>query len=239
MRFNVNNGANILLTKQLKQMHRSNFPIAVRETLNSAAFDMKRSTLPSVVKRKFTQRRKTFFRARSKVFKAKGFDLNSMQSTVGFVGNDQAVDNLEQQEFGGKIGSRDFLTTNIARIGGSYESSVKTKNRINQARRYVDARKLPGNKKQQFGRALQKVDKGGFVLADFKNTTFLWKFNKFRKGGNGVQRYDLDLIYTFEQNRSVSVKETKFMREAGKMSGEKLDFYYRKQAQRRFKFGRK
>ena len=45
MILNVNTDAVVALTNKLEKLHRSAFPVAVRSTLNSAAFDMKKDTI--------------------------------------------------------------------------------------------------------------------------------------------------------------------------------------------------
>lgn len=42
MQLNVNTDATVALTNKLEKLHKSAFPVAVRSTLNSAAFDMKK-----------------------------------------------------------------------------------------------------------------------------------------------------------------------------------------------------
>ena len=46
---------------KLRTMHRSNMPIAVRQTLNDAAFDVMKNTLPMIWKDDFIVRNKSFY----------------------------------------------------------------------------------------------------------------------------------------------------------------------------------
>ena len=80
--FDVNTDGAIQLTAKLEKLHRSAFPVAVRGTLNDAAFKTK-SLVPKVARSKFTTRQKSFFRAFSTVDKATGFDLRNMKATAG------------------------------------------------------------------------------------------------------------------------------------------------------------
>ncbi|MBL4809315.1 MAG: hypothetical protein JKY43_04565, partial [Phycisphaerales bacterium] len=45
--FNVNTDAVVSLTNKLEKLHKSAFPVAVRGTLNSAAFDVKQKSMPA------------------------------------------------------------------------------------------------------------------------------------------------------------------------------------------------
>ena len=126
MQLNVNTDAVVAFTNKLEKLNRSAFPVAVRTALNSAAFHMKKDAIINSAKDNFIQRKPSFFKANSKVLPANGFDVNTMQSKVGFTGNSQAVEDLEQQEQGGTIKGRSFLSigdessNNPARSGGSY-----------------------------------------------------------------------------------------------------------------------
>jgi len=123
---NINNTANVAFSNKLERLSKSALPVAVRTTLNSAAFDVKKNTMPEQVSKTFTERRKTFFKANSRVEMARGFNVESMQSKVGFIngGKNQAVRDLEAQEEGGKIGGRSFVPMDTSRISKSLKTIV-------------------------------------------------------------------------------------------------------------------
>ena len=111
--FNVNNDAAISLKANLERLNKSAFPSAVRNTLNSATFDMKRKTVLQSARKNFNAvKEPKLLRNSLLVDKATGFDVNKMESTIGLVklnGNLEAyVSGLEKQEKGGVIdtGSR-------------------------------------------------------------------------------------------------------------------------------------
>ena len=87
MILNINSNAVVSYTNTLEKLHKSAFPVAIRETLNSAAFDVKKNTMPLSAKKSFIERQPTFFKANSKVDKATGFNTSTMKSTVGFFSN--------------------------------------------------------------------------------------------------------------------------------------------------------
>jgi len=50
MQFNINTDAAVVLTNELEKLHRSRLPNAIRGTLNSVAFDVKKHTLHKITK---------------------------------------------------------------------------------------------------------------------------------------------------------------------------------------------
>ena len=119
--FSIDTKASKDFAAKLQQMKASAFPNAVRETLSKAALNVKQKTMPISAKKAFTERQKNFFKANSKVDFAKGKDIKTMQSEVGFIseklkGNSNyAVKDLEAQENGGQITNRSFWVRGCAR----------------------------------------------------------------------------------------------------------------------------
>src|SRR5687767_16018423 len=92
MELNINSDAVVKHTNTLEKMHRSAMPLAIRNTLNSVAFDVKKNTMPASAEREFVTRAPNFFKANSRVEMARGWNVDSMQSVVGFIPKDQAVE---------------------------------------------------------------------------------------------------------------------------------------------------
>ena len=236
MQLNVNTDAVVAFTNKLEQLHRSAFPIAVRSTLNSAAFDMKKDTILKSAKDNFTQRKPSFFKANSRVETAKGFDIKTMSSKVGFTGDSQAVEDLEKQEHGGGIDGRSFLPfgskggANPARSGNSYGKNIKPNARL-KTMKIVNPSKVSGkNDKEKFIKSVIHAGVGGFVLGNTKN--ILWRVNSIK----GMRKGELKLtpLYTFKKGRDVNVKATHFMKEATEETIKKIDKLYMEQAQKQF-----
>lgn len=123
MRLHINNDALVAFTKNLDKMHRSALPVAIRGTLNDAVYDVKTNTMPKKAM-EFKKRSPNFFKANSKFEKATGFNVNTMQATVGFYENklahqntNYAVKDLEQQEHGGNIAKKTMIAMRTARVG--------------------------------------------------------------------------------------------------------------------------
>jgi hypothetical protein len=226
MRFNINNKAAVKHTNTLEKLHRSALPLAIRNTLNSVAFDVKKTTMPQEAARTFTQRNPNFFKATSRVEMAKGWNAEAMQSVVGFVGNSQAVEDLEQQEYGGVIEGRSFIPLDPARTGGP-ASKVRPSNRISRIKNIVNAADMPGATVQaKFMAAVRKAGKGGYVLGNLPKKT-LWKIEGF--DGRKIKK---KALFSFEKSRDVSVSGTGFMRSASIESAEKMDMIFAREAQK-------
>lgn len=228
MQLRVDSDELISFTNRLEILGKNKFPSAVRATLNDLAFDVKLNTMPDSAEKEFIRRDKNFFKANSTVNMAKGFEVRSMQSMVGFFhkkkGN-QAVDDLEQQEEGGKIGGRSFIATDKARITGSIKRKVSKRN---QAKRIKNVIKTKGNK-ANFVRSVFKAGKGGHVLHE----NMLFRVDGIRSTKSGP-KFRLAAIQSYKKNRSVDINATHFMEKAVKMTRKKTNDFYKKEAEKRF-----
>lgn len=228
MQLNINTDATVVFTNKLEKMSRSALPLAIRNTLNSVAFDVKKTTMPQEAQQNFTIRSKNFFKANSRVEMAKGWNIKAMQSTVGFLassspGADMAVKDLEEQEHGGSIGGRSYIPTEQAR-GGSMSRLVRPVNRLRMVKNLKDASKMPGKTQQaKFAAAVKKAGKGGFVLGNTPSRT-LWRIEDLK----GKKK----AVYSYKAHRSVRIKGTHFMQDASVRSAQQIDDIYIEQAKK-------
>jgi len=233
MQFRVDNDAVVEHTNRLEKMHKSDFPLAVRGTLNSMAFDVKQNTMPNKAEKEFVNRQKNFFKANSKVEMANGFNVSTMHSKVGFIslsGTNYAVDDLEQQEHGGDIKGRSFIPLDKARVSNSPNRIVSRNNRISKIKNIVKVSEAKGNNDgQKFIKSVVFAGKGGYVLTD---NTLIRVDSLSRQSGKW--KFKLKALYSFKKKRSVKVKKTEFMKEASEMSAEKGNRFFIEQAERRF-----
>lgn len=231
----VNMDAVVVFSNKLEKLNKTAFPKAVATALNSAAFDVKQNTMLKSSKKAFIERQRNFFRANSRVEMAKGMNVNNMQSIVGFRdlgGSNFAVDNLEQQEYGGKINGKSFIPLDAARAGRSYKKKVTKRNRIGKSSRQpiVSSRRAKGvNPGQRFIKSVHFVGRGGFVLSE---QGILWRVNSLKRTRSGSLK--LTAIYDYKKGRKVNVKAKGFMRKASIESGEKLEEYFIKAAKTQF-----
>lgn len=245
MQFNVNTKAVRKYANKLERLSRSALPVAIRQTLNSAAFDVKTKTMPKTAKNAFTERNKTFFKATSKVEQAKGFNVSAMKSTVGFKktsgkGMDRAVQDLKQQEDGGTIGGRSFIAHDKARVGKSRKKNVRPINRTTAVKNIVNANKVRGakNKSQKFIRAAfyaaKKYGENAYVLSPRNNgvSTLLrikeiWGSTR-RKGAESSRKLDIraESLYEYRKGRKIDVDGKGFMKKASENSARKMENFF-------------
>ena len=239
---NINSSAVVKHTNRLEQMKKVDLPLAIRGTLNRAAFDVKQRTMP-VSAAQFTSRKANFFRANSKVDMATGFNVNSMKSMVGFTTqkagyNHAAVRELEEQEYGGDIHHRDFVPVEGARVGENYSSEVKAKNRLETIGTDIKAKAVfvknqkGSTRKQKFIRAAIKAGRGGYVIGGLRKQMLYRIESVSKKSGRAIVKQKA--LYSFEEGRSVKIKGTGFMRNASLRSANKLEVFYAQEAARRF-----
>jgi len=235
MQLNINSSAVVVFTNKLEKMHRSALPVAIREALNVAAFDVKKNTMPKEAK-VFTQRNPTFFKSTSKVQPAKGFDIKSMKSIVGFMPQSGAkesggaTEDLKQQEDSGTIGHRSFIPLAGARAGGNYNRRVSNKMRLAVIKsKIVDAKKSKARTKAgQFFSSAYHVGVGGFVLSAWKNkhgNRLLMSIEGINRI-NGQTKVKYKPVYAVKSNRSVKIQATHFMRKASTESSNKIEQAY-------------
>lgn len=233
--FNINTDAVVVLTNKLEKLHRSALPVAIRTSLNSVAFNVKEHTSLTSAASEFTQRKKTFFK-QTRVTKAKGFNLNSMKSVVGFIGGEknQAIRDLEQQESGGSISGRSFIPVNSSRISRNKNKNVRPRNKLKNIKNIVNAKKVRGaNSRQKFVKSVIHAGVGGFVLSDFRGKRILWRVNSLNKTDSGS--FKLTALYSYVAGRKVKVNNTNFMAKASLKSNKKMVSFYEEEAKKQVK----
>lgn len=235
---NVNSDALVKHTAKLERLHRSAFPVAVRTTLNSLAFDMKKNTLLNETTRRFTKRNPSFFKRFSKVRMATGFDVKNMQSQVAMedagAKSKQAIEDLEQQERGGGIGGRAFIPLDTARVGRSSARNVRAKNRMGRIANIVNSNKMRGkNDAERFTKAAIIAGVGGFVIGN-RNPQFLFRIDRITRNGRKTIIKKTPL-YSYQGGRVVKVKPTKFMFTAANASNKKVGKFYEREAEKQYK----
>lgn len=242
----VDSSALVVFTNKLEQMRKYDFPLAVRGTLNSAAFDTKQKTMPASADKHFVKRKPNFFKANSKVQMAQGFDVNVMKSEVGFIStnlnyNHFAVYELEQQEYGGVITNRSFIPLEGARRDKTRNTMVNPKDRLSSIEevvgnldKIISVKNAKGKSKaQQFIKSAIFAGKGGFVKAGI-GKEILYRINSVKRGEGGKMIINKTPIYSYDQGRGVDIEATGFMREASLLSATKLEAFYIIEANKRF-----
>jgi len=228
MIININTDEVVVFTNKLHAISRSALPQAIRNTLNGTALDVKKNTMPKHAAEEFTQRKPSFFKSKSRVQFAKGNDIRLIEATVGFIGNDQAVRDLEEQEHGGDIDGRAFIPMDTARTSGSNQKLVKPNNRLSSVKNIVNSNTMEGKTpKSKFIHAANKAGIGGYVIGNNKKK-ILYRVDAVGSG-SGVK---LTALYSFEPGRSIDVEGTGFMKSASLESADDMNNRFIKEAER-------
>jgi hypothetical protein len=211
--FDVNTDALIELTAKLGKLHKSALPVAIRGTLNDAAFETKRR-VPQTASRKFTTRNRSFFRAFSSVQKAGGFDINAMQAAVGIDSSrgSKVAEGLEKQETGGAIKGRKLIPHDKGRVSGSHSKRMRAKHKFRGIKIH-DVRKKTG------GRANYILIKRGS-----KGTVF-----EVKQTG---RKRKLTPVYTYRNTKISRVRPRPFMKPATMLATKNMARNYVQQAER-------
>lgn len=240
MQLNINTDAVVNFTNTLEKLHRSALPSAIRGSLNKAAFDVKTKTMPESADANFVKRQPNFFKANSRFEYAKGFNVNAMKATIGFVekglkgSNNYAVRDLEEQEQGGTIEKKSFIPLAGARNSNSNTKNIRSNARLSSIKNIIDARKAQGvNARQRFIKSVIHAGVGGHVLSNFKGKNILWKVNSLKRSDAGSMK--LTALYSFKKGRTVSVGGTGFMKKASVKSANKIEGFYVEEAMRQIK----
>lgn len=239
MQLNINTDAVVKHTATLEKLHKSALPVAIRQTLDSAAFDVKTNTMPVQAKKTFEDRDKNFFKANSKVKKAQGWNIESMESTVGFVpisGTNQAVDDLEEQEYGGKIDGRTFIPLEQARTSNSWKRKPRRKARMSEVLgNIIDSADAQGKSKgEKFIKSAIHAGVGGWVLGNNINgagNRILYQVKKIGKK-NGDTWVKVVPMFSVKSDRKVQPPATKFMQKSAVKSADKMEDFYKKHAEK-------
>lgn len=225
-RLNVNIDEVIEHTVRLEKINRSAFPVAVRQSLNDAAFDHKQRTLPAAYRSEFTERNKGTIRAFSRVQVAKGFSVNKMRSISGIVKSGRDVtDGLARQESGGSVDRR-LIPADSARVSGQNNRSVKSRNRLKVIGN-LNKRGIQRGDTKNLVKSVNKVGKGGIVK--YADVQFL--VQNIAKNG----RFKLIPLYSDVPGRKVKISATRFVSESALITGSKIKFFYIKRAEARIK----
>ncbi len=234
---NINSDSVVAHTARLEKISKSAMPVVIRQTLNAAAYDVKMKTMPDSSS-VFVKREINFLKANSKVDPAKGFDVNRMAATVGFMNikpkpvahTDLAVQDLEEQENGGEIGGRAFIALKGARVSNSFSKRVKAVNRLKEIEgKMIDSADAEGNSRgQRFIKSAIFAGVGGYVMGNKKNSKgnkMVYRVNSIARNGSNTM-LKMTPLYALKAGRTVAPPATHFMRKASDRSADKMESFY-------------
>lgn len=219
----IDNTEVVRFADKLRTMHRSDLPIVVRQTLNDLAFDVKKTTLLKSADNEFILRNPSFFKRNSGVKKATGFDIDKMSSEVGILKNDsKAAQQLTKQEYGGKISNRPYIYMNQARTSGSKSKMVR---RVN----YLNTKGIIKGGKSFIGSAYKAKKENKNLLWKTKSGETLMSINSISNS-----KVKATPIADYEKNRSVTISARPFLKPATMNSFKKREYFFIRNAKKRF-----
>lgn len=238
IKFNIDTNACVVLTDRLERLNKSALPVAVRQTLNNAAFDVKQKTLEQSANKNFIRRAPTFFKKFSGVNKASGFDMRSMKAEVGMTAQgvqtaETAVSNMAIQEFGGAIRKgADYLK---AARAGSLGRKVTKANYFNKNRLVKGNFKRANTSKSKFvAAAYVSLREKKQVSVQTIKGRFLMQVTGIRKSKKGQLKIKSKLILKDRTLKPAKITATNFSREAAFMTVAKMDGMFRVEAEKQF-----
>lgn len=252
MRLNLDTDELTILSNKLERLNRSAFPVAVRQTLDGMAFDM-RNEVPKVAQTKFRKRSPgNVWKFAGRVNKARGFDVQKMQAEYGFrdLPRSNFSENQKQQERGGKIGNRQMIALDGAR-GGS--GAVRKPYRISSLRNktFVDANRITKRRTKGGGTATvnsrkekmivamhvakKNFKRDAYVLGSFgSRSRFLFHVKSIR-GSSDKLDFNIIPIYKVNEPGKVDVRSTHYISEASERTKRKGVRIFKANANRQFK----
>lgn len=241
--FNINTDGCVVLVNKLEQLHRSAFPLAVRGTLNSAAFDVKMRTLDESATQNFIRRSPTFFKRFSGVNRATGYEIDSMKAEVGMtaegggiseVAARTAVKNMEVQEEGGKISEGlDYLAA--ARTSNSLDKTVAGKRRWKEANLVRGAFTKAGTTKSRvIAAAYVAMNENKLQKIKINGRNFYRMVTSISKSTTGKVKITSKLLYMSRSGSNKPISATHFSREAAERTQPRIPSYFEIEAQRQF-----
>lgn len=233
----VNSDGLIQLTANLERLHKSSFPSAVRNTLNDAAFGMKKNSLIDSAKSNFTTiRSPRFFKRFTQTNKAKGFNVKKMYAETGFTNRSDssanaAIDGMRKHEFGGTI-SEGLRYLKGSRISSNYARKVSRKNYFNKSN---IIRKKRGRKSNFVAQMYAAKSQDKMISMQTSKGTFLAKVQRISKDKNGKVKSKLKFIAMSRSRTPVKISRNRFISKAANVEAKKMPNYYRDNAEFQFK----
>lgn len=238
----------IRLKKKLDDLSNNKFPIVVRESLNDLAFEMKgkgsmRGTIDKRSDSEFDYRRnKTFIKSVTGVNKAKGKDIDKMQSQSGVVDSsskqkDKAAERLSKQEQGGTL-RHSFVPLRGARKSQMTKKPVRAAFRHKRLRGIVDLTNIPQNK--VLGGLIVASSMGSPVLikgrGKRKNNKYLaFPGKRIKQFTNKKIKVPLTFLYLQIDDKTVNLsKKRQFVQKAGEDAFKKAPQIIKKQFEKAF-----
>lgn len=238
-KFNVNTDAAIILTAKLERLNKSAFPSAVRSTLSDGAFSMKKVGILKSAEKNMKVKAPNFFKANTGVDRAKGFNVNQMSATVGFMNkrglsaNKAVTYGMEANEFGATdtTGLKYYPATRGAR-GMVKRSQYFDKSKVDSDDKGTFVNKAFRSLKSK--KAVFVNTKKGRALIKVKSIRTYKRANKNKGISKGGLKINSTLLMMDRTHKKAKAKATHFNREAALETQKMMDDFYKKNAEFQF-----
>jgi hypothetical protein len=229
LQLNINSDKLVSLANKLEKTHKSALPVAVRQSLNDAAFEAKKKHVRKTFDKQFIVRKKGFIGSHTRVNKSKNtFNVNEMQSEMGVIkGKSEAGDELKYQELGGTIKDRDYIPLPGARVSQSQAKTVSKRHYLN---RIEPQKNKPVFKQQNFIRAAFAAGEKGYLVFG----EVLIQIRKIKKPSRNSVFIKAVPVYSYEKNRTIRLKPAPFIEPAGELAMKDIPKHFRERAKQRF-----
>lgn len=207
-------------------MKRYDFPLAVRGTLNDAAFLMKQKNIKPEFEENFTVRRRTFITAFTGATRSPNtFNISQMYSRAGvYKGkkNKKVGKDLQKQEYGGSV---DRAAPRVgARVGAAYDKVVKGA---------LFYRRLRNKQKANF--AFRKSEPKGQFIKKLNNSTsaILTKDGRIAAAKRTASGVEWTTLYARKQVSKI--RKSQFIKPAAIKTNKEIPRLFIENAEKRFK----
>lgn len=243
IQINVDSSAMSVYTQKMRAINKTAIPVAVRNTLNDTAFYDKKTAFPRSAEANFSKiKNKTFFKRFTGVQKAKGYNVNKMQSVMGMtdLGNRSARDAVERmtiQERGGVI-NEGFAYLKAAR-GNKENGKVRKANYYDKSK-VISGRSKAGrnkgtNKSKFVARAFKALKEKKPMFFNSMKGNFLVSVKSIKRDGRTKVKMDFKLLMKERTTKPSKIKATHFTEKAGLDSQKKINEFYFIQAEKQIK----
>lgn len=224
-----------IMANRLDKMSRSDFPIAVRSTLNNMAFRMQKVEISKSAEREFDYKRTNIVSNLSWATKASGFNISKMKSEAGIVerpNRQRVARGLAAQEVGGRIQGRS--TPKLSARGGSAAKKVRRTNQL-QNNRLINARNKRRDK--YIAAASMAKQTGSLLVISTKSGSAVARVVRFTRKKNNAVNIRLKWMYQLhnEDKRIEPSKTRKFIKKAYIKTMNGFNSEFMRQAERRLR----
>ena len=223
----------LALSKALDDTDRAALPVSIRSTLNDLGFNT-RTIIPYTAMQRMNIRRPAFFRRFTRVDKAVGFDVETMQCQVGIIlGQPSATRGMAVQERGATITNRGEAPTVAAR-GGSEMSQVKKRNYLEtvQSNLVVGPSRKRASKKSEFMAKIYMARKRKLFIQDEHGNIIRPRTKPTKSGRGEAQQVDFKMEVVYRKLGTVTVQPTHFVRDSGLAAVMQINRIYFKHVQK-------